>query len=145
MPLDLQLLVKDYLNRQGIVDCRFKNNLPGIDWLVSFSKRHNLTKSSRYCEAATSRNFDRSSQRILQQPECPSLAYHHRTPSVMMKQTFLATQGSQSDLPVWPEMCGAENKPFKVMHHCRWCHATTNYHIRLTRQVMLDLVTSDRF
>ena len=42
--MDVRLLVKDYLDRQGISDRRFRNNCPGPDWLKSFMKRHKLTK-----------------------------------------------------------------------------------------------------
>ena len=42
--IDIRLLVKDYLDRQGICDSRFQNNCPGPDWLCSFMKRHNITK-----------------------------------------------------------------------------------------------------
>ena len=41
--LDVRFLVKSYLDKQGVADNRFKNNLPGIDWLKSFMKRHCLT------------------------------------------------------------------------------------------------------
>ena len=40
---DVRCMVKNYLDRQGIQDQRFSNNLPGYDWLKSFLKRHNLT------------------------------------------------------------------------------------------------------
>lgn len=42
--MDIRLLVKDYLDRCGINDSRFKNNFPGTDWLLSFVKRHKLTR-----------------------------------------------------------------------------------------------------
>ena len=45
MPLtsfDIKCMVKGYLDRKGILDARFKNNLPGQDWLNSFSMRHKL-------------------------------------------------------------------------------------------------------
>ncbi len=45
MPLtsfDIKCMVKGYLDRKGIRDARFKNNLPGQDWLNSFSMRHKL-------------------------------------------------------------------------------------------------------
>lgn len=35
--------MKSYLDKQRVTDNRFNNNLPGIDWLKSFMKRHNLT------------------------------------------------------------------------------------------------------
>ena len=36
--------MKSYLDNRGIFDSRFKKNLPGIDWLNLFVKRHNLTQ-----------------------------------------------------------------------------------------------------
>jgi len=42
--LDLHLLVKDYRDRQGVSDKRFRNNCPAPDWVKGFTKRHNLTK-----------------------------------------------------------------------------------------------------
>ena len=42
--LEIRKLVKSYLDKQGIVDSTFRNNLPGPDWLNSFMKRHNLTQ-----------------------------------------------------------------------------------------------------
>ena len=42
--LDIRCLVKGYLDKSNIVDARFKNNIPGVDWVQSFMKRHNLTK-----------------------------------------------------------------------------------------------------
>jgi len=33
---DVRCMVKNYLDRQGVQDLRFKNNLPGYDWLMSF-------------------------------------------------------------------------------------------------------------
>ena len=41
---DIKLLVKDYLDRSGVTDSRFKNNCPGNDWLKSFITRHRLTQ-----------------------------------------------------------------------------------------------------
>ena len=41
---DLCLLVKNYLNCNGITDASFKSSLPSVDWLNSFMKRHNLSK-----------------------------------------------------------------------------------------------------
>ena len=42
---DVQLLVKNYLDRQGVVDKTFNWNFPGEDWLSRFTKRYELTKS----------------------------------------------------------------------------------------------------
>ena len=36
--------VKGYLDSKGVKDCVFRNNLPGLDWLESFSKIHNYSK-----------------------------------------------------------------------------------------------------
>jgi hypothetical protein len=41
--LDIRCLVKSYLDKQGVQDRRFTNNIPGNDWLYSFMTRHNLT------------------------------------------------------------------------------------------------------
>ena len=41
--LDIRLLVKDYLDRKGVTDLKFKNNLLGPDWIKSFIVRNNLT------------------------------------------------------------------------------------------------------
>jgi hypothetical protein len=38
--LDIRCLVKSYLDKQCVQDRRFHNNLPGVDWLNSFIKRH---------------------------------------------------------------------------------------------------------
>ena len=40
--MEIKFLVKAYLDRKGIHDRRFTNNLPGQDWLKSFSRRHHL-------------------------------------------------------------------------------------------------------
>jgi len=41
---DIRCLVKEYLNSVGITDARFRNNVPGTDWLKNFIRRHNLTR-----------------------------------------------------------------------------------------------------
>ncbi|XP_065653068.1 uncharacterized protein LOC136080380 [Hydra vulgaris] len=43
--LDIRLLVKCYCDKKKITDFIFKNNMPGVDWVQSFMKRHCLTKS----------------------------------------------------------------------------------------------------
>ena len=42
--LELRSLVKGYLDKIGLIDNIFKDNTPGVDWMYSFMKRHNLTK-----------------------------------------------------------------------------------------------------
>lgn len=47
VPLDsfeLRMLVKRYLDKLGLIDKVFKDNMPGLDWMYSFINRHNLTK-----------------------------------------------------------------------------------------------------
>lgn len=39
---DVRFLVKSFLDRQGRVTA-LKNNMPGLDWIAGFKKRHNLT------------------------------------------------------------------------------------------------------
>jgi len=46
--MNIRLLVKEYLDSQGINDRRFKNNCPGVEWMKSFMKRHQLT--ARLCD-----------------------------------------------------------------------------------------------
>ncbi|XP_065658224.1 uncharacterized protein LOC136082729 [Hydra vulgaris] len=41
--LDIRLLVKSYCDKVKINDARFKNNMPRVDWVQSFIKRHCLT------------------------------------------------------------------------------------------------------
>ena len=36
---DIKCIVKRFLDRQGIVETRFKNNMPGKNWLKGFLKR----------------------------------------------------------------------------------------------------------
>lgn len=39
-PLELRFIVRSYLNRTGRTVTRFKENLPGNEWVISFTKRH---------------------------------------------------------------------------------------------------------
>lgn len=42
---ELRIIVKSYLDSTGKIEKRFKNNFPGVDWVVLFLKRHkNLTQ-----------------------------------------------------------------------------------------------------
>lgn len=47
---DLRLLVKSYLDMLGIQHKRFKNNLPGRDFVFNFLERHKSTISERLCQ-----------------------------------------------------------------------------------------------
>lgn len=52
-PLDsltLRLLVKDFLERQGKRVPKFKDNIPGRDWVYCFLGRHKESLSSRMCQ-----------------------------------------------------------------------------------------------
>ena len=42
--VEVRLLVKNYLDALDLPEEIFKDNMPGRDWLRSFTKRHNLTK-----------------------------------------------------------------------------------------------------
>ena len=41
---DIRLLVKSYLDGRGVTDASFTRNMPGVDWIKSFSERHNLSQ-----------------------------------------------------------------------------------------------------
>ncbi|XP_028042420.1 uncharacterized protein LOC114252110 [Bombyx mandarina] len=53
--IDFRLLIKGYLENLGLEIKRFKNNMPGPDYIKSFLKRHKLTITSRL-----SKNIKRS-------------------------------------------------------------------------------------
>ncbi|XP_028167146.1 uncharacterized protein LOC114357630 [Ostrinia furnacalis] len=48
--LDLRVLVKSYLDMLGVKHRRFKNNLPGRDFVYNFLKRHKNDISLRLCQ-----------------------------------------------------------------------------------------------
>lgn len=48
--LTLRLLVKEYLDRQGKQVRKFKNNMPGPDFVVSLLRRHKTFVSNRMCQ-----------------------------------------------------------------------------------------------
>lgn len=48
--LDIRLIVKAYLDRQGVVESRFTNNMPGRDWVRTFVKRHTNILTKRLCQ-----------------------------------------------------------------------------------------------
>ncbi|KAJ2954347.1 hypothetical protein O0L34_g2605 [Tuta absoluta] len=48
--MDLRFIVKMYLDKLGVVNRRFKNNFPGVDFVQSFLKRHKQKISQRICE-----------------------------------------------------------------------------------------------
>ena len=43
--LDLRYLVKGYLDKRGLVEPRFKQNMPGTEWVTTFMKRQEQTLS----------------------------------------------------------------------------------------------------
>lgn len=45
---DLRMIVKSYLNKTGRTVKRFKNNVPGKEWVLSFLKRHPDLNGSRF-------------------------------------------------------------------------------------------------
>lgn len=47
---DIRLIVKGFLDRSGRTEKRLKNNMPGIDFVESFMKRHDKELSNRLCQ-----------------------------------------------------------------------------------------------
>ncbi|XP_072392346.1 uncharacterized protein [Diabrotica undecimpunctata] len=47
---DIRLLVKAFLDRSGRNEHRFKNNMPGRDFVTSFLKHHQNTLSNKMCQ-----------------------------------------------------------------------------------------------
>lgn len=47
---DLRCFVKYHLDREGMNIGKFKGNMPGIDWALSFLSRHKLRLSQRMCQ-----------------------------------------------------------------------------------------------
>lgn len=47
---DIRCIVKAYLDKKGIKEKRFKNNLPGLDWFKGFMYRHREYLSERMAE-----------------------------------------------------------------------------------------------
>ena len=47
---DLRLIIKSYLDRRGINEKRFKNNLPGYDWMRKFLERNKNALTQRLCQ-----------------------------------------------------------------------------------------------
>ena len=47
---DLRLIVKSYLDKQGLQINKFKNNMPGKDWARSFLKQHKSKLAERMCQ-----------------------------------------------------------------------------------------------
>lgn len=48
--VDLSLIVKSYLDRQGLIEPRFKGNMPERYWLQGFLQRHRNTLTLRLSE-----------------------------------------------------------------------------------------------
>ncbi|KAK7449346.1 hypothetical protein BaRGS_00040031 [Batillaria attramentaria] len=48
--MDIMFVVKAFLDKQGRIVERFKNNLPGHDWLYSFLNRHADTLKMKLCQ-----------------------------------------------------------------------------------------------
>ena len=60
--VELRLLVKNYLDRRGVADSIFKENMPGIDWAKGFVARHKLTL--RFADKVKSSKFQLSQEVI---------------------------------------------------------------------------------
>lgn len=85
-PLTLRLLVKDYLDRQGKTVPKFKDNLPGRDFVYQFLKRHSDSLSARMCQnikrsraaitpETINEYFDNLSEEIKDVPPCNIVNY----------------------------------------------------------------------
>ena len=48
--LDLRIIVKGYLDRQGFDMKKFMDNLPGPDWVLSFMEKHKEKLTQRICQ-----------------------------------------------------------------------------------------------
>ncbi|KAF2896910.1 hypothetical protein ILUMI_09265 [Ignelater luminosus] len=57
--LDIRLIVKSYMDQHGYTEPRFKNNLPGYDWVKAFISKHKDTLIHRLCQ-----NLSRSRARV---------------------------------------------------------------------------------
>lgn len=47
---DVRIIVKGFLDRRGVVEKRFKSNMPGIDWVRQFLNRNKNVLSERLCQ-----------------------------------------------------------------------------------------------
>ncbi|KAF2890218.1 hypothetical protein ILUMI_15955 [Ignelater luminosus] len=57
--LDIRLIVKSYMDQHGYTKSRFKNNLPGYDWVKAFIRKHKDTLIHRLYQ-----NLSRSRARV---------------------------------------------------------------------------------
>lgn len=48
--LDIRLIVKGFLDRSGRTEARFKNNMPGVDFVLSFIQRHKHILYNKLCQ-----------------------------------------------------------------------------------------------
>lgn len=47
---EIRVIVKQFLDRNGIQEPRFRNNIPGTDWVRGFLTRHKQTLTERLCQ-----------------------------------------------------------------------------------------------
>lgn len=47
---DIRLIVKSFLDQKGVVEKRFKNNMPGKAWARGFLERQKGSLSERLCQ-----------------------------------------------------------------------------------------------
>ena len=87
---DLRCVVKGYLDRQGVVDARFRYNLPGPDWVKSFIGRHNLT--TRCADNVRPVRAEISPRRTLITLASRQRASHRPTFVTMMRRILQTTQ-----------------------------------------------------
>lgn len=49
-PLEVRMLVKNYLDRKGTRLVAFKNNMPGMEWIKQFLERNSEHLTKRHCQ-----------------------------------------------------------------------------------------------
>jgi hypothetical protein len=60
--LEIQMAVRDFLNKSGRKVIRFKNNMPGIDWANNFIIRHKHLLCTRMCQNINKRRAEISTE-----------------------------------------------------------------------------------
>lgn len=68
--LDIRLLVQNFLNKNSVKEPRFKNNLPGYDWIKTFLDKNKSILSERLAQ-----NIKRSRTEI--NPDSINKYFHH--------------------------------------------------------------------
>jgi hypothetical protein len=65
---NIKSFIQDHLNRQERIDKKFKDNLPGTDWVNGFLNRHNSLLSKRICQNISHKRAAVSEENVNIQP-----------------------------------------------------------------------------